>query len=276
VSGVTIIGTNSADFAQTNSCASVAPQSTCTVSVTFTPSLVGSESANLSITDDAPHSPHVEAVTGTGVGSGGPFVVLSATSLKFASQLVGTTSASQNVTLSNTGSGTLNITSLTSSGDFKQTNSCGSSVAPGANCTITVTFTPTNINLRSGTVTIADNATGSPQTVALSGKGTYVVISPVSLNFGNVTVGMSSAPQTVTLTNTSKIAITVQSVTITGANINDFSQTNTCGTSVAAGASCSINVTFKPTVTGARRASVTIMDTGGGSPQIASLSGTGQ
>src|SRR5205823_2472535 len=170
VSGVTITGTNSADFAQTNTCASVAPQATCTVSVTFTPTLVGSESANLSITDDAPHSPHVEPVTGTGVTSGGPFVVLSPTSLKFATLLVGTTSASQNVTLSNTGSGTLNITSLTSTGDYKQTNTCGSSVASGASCTITVTFTPKSINLRNGTITIADNATGSPQTVALSGK----------------------------------------------------------------------------------------------------------
>lgn len=276
VSGITITGTNSGDFAQTNDCSEVAPQATCTVSVTFTPGIVGIESANVSITDDAPHSPHVELITGTGAVAGAPFVVLSPTSLTFATQLVGTTSASQNVTLANTGSGTLNITSLTSSGDYQQTNTCGSTVASGANCTITVTFTPKSINVRNGSITITDNATGSPQTVTLSGKGTYAVISPVSLSFGNVTVGMSSAPQTVTLTNTSKTAMTVRGIAVTGANMKDFSETNTCGTSVGSGASCSINVTFTPTTFGARKASVTITDSGGASPQIISLTGTGQ
>ncbi|HEX3820121.1 MAG TPA: choice-of-anchor D domain-containing protein [Candidatus Sulfotelmatobacter sp.] len=276
VTGVTISGTNSGDFAQTNTCNSVAPQSTCSVSVTFTPSIAGSESANVSITDDAPQSPQIEPVTGTGIVAGSPFVVLSSRSLTFATQLVGTSSASQSVTLSNTGSGTLNITSLASSGDYKQTNTCGSTVASGANCTITVTFTPKGINARSGAITITDNATGSPQTVALSGIGTYVVISPVSLAFGNVTVGMSSAAQTVTVTNTAKTAMAVRSVAVTGANIKDFAETNTCGTSVGAGASCSISVTFTPTAIGARKASLSIIDAGGASPQVVSLTGTGQ
>jgi Beta-propeller repeat/Abnormal spindle-like microcephaly-assoc'd, ASPM-SPD-2-Hydin len=276
VTGATITGTNSGDFAQTNTCGSVAPQATCTVSVTFTPTIVGSESANVSITDDAPHSPHAEPLTGTGVAGSMPTVVLSTGSLTFGAQLVGTSSASQIVTLTNTGNATLTITTLTSSGDFQQTNTCGSSVAAGANCTITVTFGPTNINTRSGAITITDNATGSPQTVTLTGKGTYVLLAPTSLSFGSVTVGLSSSPQTVTFTNTSKLAMSIRSVTITGTNSKDFSQSNTCGTSVAKGASCSINVTFKPIATGTRRGSVSIADVGGASPQTVSVSGTGQ
>jgi hypothetical protein len=276
VTGVTITGTNSGDFAQTNTCGSLAPQATCTVSVTFSPTIVGNESANVSISDDAPHTPQIEALTGTGVAVSVPNVVLSTGSLTFNTQLVGTSSASQMVTLTNTGTATLTITSVTSSGDFKQTNTCGSSVLAGANCTITVTFTPTNINTRSGAITITDNATGSPQSVTLTGKGTYVLLAPTNLNFGKVTVGMSSSPESITFTNTSKLAMTIRSVTIIGMNSQDFSQTNTCGTSVAAGASCSISVTFKPTATGLRRGSVSIADVGGASPQTVSLVGTGQ
>jgi hypothetical protein len=276
VTGIAITGTNSKDFAETNSCGSLAPLATCTLSVTFSPTIVGNESANVSITDNASNSPQSVPLAGTGVMGSAPSVTLSTGSLTFAAQLVSTSSASQGVTLTNTGNATLTITSLTSSGDFAQTNTCGSSVAAGANCTINVTFTPTNINTRSGAITIADNATGSPQSVTLTGKGTYVLLAPTNLNFGKVTVGMSSSPQSITFTNTSKRAMTIRSVTIIGMNSTDFSQTNTCGTSVAGGASCSISVTFKPTATGTRRGSVSIADTGGASPQTVSLVGTGQ
>ena len=276
VTGIAITGTNSKDFAETNSCGSLAPLATCTLSVTFSPTIVGNESANVSITDNASNSPQSVPLAGTGVMGSAPSVTLSTGSLTFATQLVGTSSASQVVTLTNTGNATLTITSLTSSGDFAQTNTCGSSVAAGANCTISVTFTPTNINTRSGAITIVDNATGSPQSVTLTGKGTYVLLAPTNLNFGKVTVGMSSSPQSITFTNTSKRAMTIRSVTIIGMNSTDFSQTNTCGTSVAGGASCSISVTFKPTATGTRRGSVSIADTGGASPQTVSLVGTGQ
>lgn len=276
VTGIAITGTNSKDFAETNSCGSLAPLATCTLSVTFSPTIVGNESANVSITDNASNSPQSVPLAGTGVMGSAPSVTLSTGSLTFAAQLVGTSGASQVVTLTNTGNATLTITNLTSSGDFAQTNTCGSSVAAGANCTISVTFTPTNINTRSGAITVVDNAAGSPQSVTLTGKGTYVLLAPTNLNFGKVTVGMSSSPQSITFTNTSKRAMTIRSVTIIGMNSTDFSQTNTCGTSVAGGASCSISVTFKPTATGTRRGSVSIADTGGASPQTVSLVGTGQ
>ena len=275
VSGVSLTGTNSKDFAETNNCGQLTPNTTCTISVTFTPSISGTETANVSITDAAANSPQTVSVTGVGVGNGTTAVV-SPSSLTFGVQLVGTLSAGQAVTLTNTGSAVLTITSIVSSGDFSQINTCGSTLAAGASCTITVKFKPTTLNTRTGSVTVTDNATNSPQVVSLTGTGTYISLSPTILNFGSVTVGTSSSPQTITLTNTDSVAIGINGVSITGVAKADYSQTNTCGTSVAKGATCTISVTFKPTTTGQRSAKVSIADVGGGSPQTLQLSGTGQ
>src|SRR5437660_49853 len=89
--------------------------------------------------------------------TGGSPVTLSPSSLSFPSQLVNTTSAVQTVTLTNTGTAALSVTSIVASGDFMQTNTCGTSVAAGANCAISVTFTPTATGTRTGAVTITDN-----------------------------------------------------------------------------------------------------------------------
>ncbi len=277
VTAINITGTNRTEYTQTNTCvgSSVAAQSNCTVSVKFTPSTTGTRTANVSITDDAPKSPQTLSLTGVGVGTG-PAVTLSATSLAFGTQLVKSTSAAQTVTLTNTGFQTLNITSITSSGDFAQTSNCGSTVAAGANCTITVTFTPTTPNARTGTITITDDAPASPHTVSLSGTGTYVSISPLSLDFGSVQVGTSSTPQNVTLTNTATTSLGIKSISTGGANSADFSQTNTCGTSVGPNASCTITVTFKPLATGSRTSSLIITDfQAGTATQTVPLSGTG-
>ena len=178
-------------------------------------------------------------------------------------------------TLTNTGSVSLTITSIQTTGDFAQTNNCGSSLAGGAKCTINVTFTPTAMGSRTGTLSVNDNATPSPQTVSLSGSGTIVSLSPSTLSFGNVSVGIASAPQTITLTNVSASTLKVTGVSITGTNAGDFTQTNTCGSSVAAKASCTITVTFTPTAAGSRRATLNVSDNGGASPQGVALSGIG-
>ena len=107
-------------------------------------------------------------------------------------------------------------------------------------CTINITFTPTATGNRTGTLTINDNAAGSPHTVALSGTGTVPIanLSPTSLSFGNQLVGTISAPQPVALSNSGSAPLTINSITASG----DFAQTNDCGSSLAAGASCTINV----------------------------------
>jgi hypothetical protein len=151
-----------------------------------------------------------------GGGGGGPpppppapGVSLSPSSLTFSSQNLGTTSATQAVTLTNTGNATLSVTSIAltgaDSGDFAQTNTCGSSVSAGANCQINVTFSPTAIGTRTGSVTITDNATGSPQTVSLTGTGMSPPTPPGTYNL-TVTASLASGASTlmhkVTLTLT--------------------------------------------------------------------------
>ncbi len=278
VSSVAISGTNASDFSQTNTCtaAGVAPQSTCAINVSFSPAISGVENATVTVTDDAPDTPQSTSLTGVGIGAG-PAVTLSPASLVFASQLVNTTSTPQNVTLTNTGTGALSITSIATTGDFAETNNCGTSVAAGASCTISVTFTPTTINTRTGTVAVTDNAPASPQTASLSGTGTYLSWTPASLSFGNVTVGTSSTPQIITFTNHSNTALTIKSITITGLNNQDFTEANTCGSSLARQSSCTITVTFTPLAKGVRTANVTLTDfLGGSSSQNIPLSGTGQ
>lgn len=100
-----------------------------------------------------------------------PTVSLSPTSLTFSALLVGLSSPTQLIMLTNTGTATLTVTSIAASGDFSQTNNCGATLGISASCTITVTFTPTNSGVRSGAITITDNATGSPHSVSLSGTG---------------------------------------------------------------------------------------------------------
>jgi hypothetical protein len=174
-------GSNSADFASpSNTCgASIAAGVSCTVSVTFTPSVASAESATLvitvTITDGGLTSSQQFSIGLSGTGSAaGPGVGLSQASLTFGGQLLTTTSAPQTVTLTNTGTSALTINSIAASGDFAQTNNCPLSpatLAAAGNCTISVTFAPTAVGPRAGTLTIMDNAANSPQTVALTGTG---------------------------------------------------------------------------------------------------------
>jgi hypothetical protein len=208
---------------------------------------------------------------------------VSPSSVAFASEAVGITSAAQTITLRNSGETALSLSSIALSGahpgDFGQTNNCGLSLAAGANCTISVTFTPSARGTRTAAVNLTDNAAGSPQSVSLSGTGTSTAaadsLSPTSLAFGDQPAVMTSAPQTVTLTNTGSVALAITSFTITGANAGDFAETNTCGSSVATGANCTIAVLFTPSEAGARSAVLSIADNASGSPQTVGLSGTG-
>jgi hypothetical protein len=210
-----------------------------------------------------------------------PVASLSPTSLTFASQAVGATSAAQAITLNNTGNAALSITSIGLSGanpgDFAQSNSCGASVAAGANCTISVTFMPTANGTRSAAVTLTDNATGSPQSVSLTGTGTAPVasLSPSSLVFGNEPVDMNSSSQVVSLNNTGSAALSITTIAFIGADPADFTENSTCGSSVAAGGNCTIAITFTPSAAGTRGASLSISDNASGSPQSVALSGTG-
>jgi len=243
----------------------------CTINVSFQPTLFGPQTGTLTVTDYANNSPQTVTLSGTGLA---PVVNLSPTTLTFGEQAISTTSQPQTVTLSNSGNGALTPFTITVSGDFAQTNTCGSSVAATGSCTINVTFTPRNAGTRNGALTIADNASNSPQTVTLTGTGMgpAVSLSSSSLTFSAQIVGNSSSAQTVALTNTGNVSLTISSITASG----DFSQTNTCGSSVSAGANCTIAVTFKPTAAGTRTGTLSVSDSASDSPQSVALSGTGQ
>src|SRR5207245_842106 len=130
----------------------------------------------------------------------------------------------------------------------------GATLAAGANCVLNLTFTPTAASARTATLTITDDAAGSPQSVSLTGTGVTpptATLSATSSAFGEQRVGTSSAAQTVTLTNSGGAPLNLTSITVTGAQAADFAFAagNTCPTgagSVAPGASCTISVSFTP------------------------------
>jgi hypothetical protein len=272
ISSMGITGTNSGDFDATKCPSSLAPNGTCTISVTFKPTATGTRTAAVSITDNAPGSPQKISLTGVGVL---PAVAFSPASLTFPAQVIYTTSAAKTVKLTNSGRGLLVIGKIVVTGPFAQTNNCGSTVNSGSSCTLTVTFKPTAIGALAGSVSVSDNAPASPQKIALNGTATAIQLSPLSVSFGTQPVGTTSLSQTITLSNKSDAAVSITAISITGVDANDFHQTHTCGTTVASGASCFIKVTFKPLAKGARTAAVSVSDNGGGSPQKVSLTGTG-
>src|SRR5207302_1772734 len=151
----------------------------------------------------------------------------------------------------------------------------GATLAAGANCVLNLTFTPTAASARTATLTITDDAAGSPQSVSLTGTGVTpptATLSATSSAFGEQRVGTTSAAQTVTLTNSGGAPLNLTSITVTGAQAADFAFAagNTCPTgagSVAPGTSCTIGVSFTPAAPGARAAAVNITDDAVGSPQ---------
>ncbi|HUI64101.1 MAG TPA: choice-of-anchor D domain-containing protein, partial [Bacteroidota bacterium] len=187
--------------------------------------------------------------------------------------MVGTTSESQPVTVTNSGTAALTVSGISASTGFSQSNNCSSTLVAGSSCTINVSFEPTMAGSTSGTVSVTDNASGSPQTVSLSGTGTSpsVTLSPNSLSFGNQLVGTTSQSQPVTLTNNGTALLTISGIS---ANAG-FSQTNNCGSTLAAGGSCTINVSFAPTTSGSAAGTLSVTDNASGSPQTISLSGNG-
>jgi hypothetical protein len=172
-------------------------------------------------------------------------------------------------------SGDVTISSISASAPFSQTNNCPSTLPAAQSCQIQVTFQPTKNGQASGTLSVTDNAPDSPQTVALSGTGTTITLSPIGVNFGSQKVGTSSNPVKVTLSNQGTTTLNISQITIGGTNPGDFSQTNDCGSSLAAGSQCTIQVTFTPTQTGQRSASLQVFDDVTPNPQQVALAGTG-
>ncbi len=290
ITDVEITGPNAADFslsAQTCKDSILLPGQNCFVSVVFTPQAgpSGSRQANLVFTDNATGSPRIVPLSGTATPAA-PVICLSSGSgaLNFGSQLLTTTSAVQSITLTNCGSAALNISSVVvggfASNDFAVAQTCSSGpIAPGGTCTLNVTFEPQAVGPRNATITIADDAAGSPTVLTVTGTGVAlapaICLGAASINFPNTTAGFTSTVQTLIITNCGTAPLLVTNLTLTGANPGDFIVTlSTCGT-ILTGNTCQVNVEFAPTLGGSRTASLGIWDNISGSPQLVSLTGNG-
>jgi hypothetical protein len=216
-----------------------------------------------------------------------PTVEVSPASMDFGSVAVGSMSEMQTFTVTNATGGSVNITavSIAETGvttDFQTgTTTCIGALAALATCTVEVTFVPTVAGSLSATLQVTDNAPGSRQSATLTGTATVPVpatgtLSLSSLTFAATLSGVTSASQIVTLTNNGAVALGITSIALTGTNPGDFMETNGCGVSLAANASCMITVTMLPTSGGALAAAVTLTDSAGSSPQSIALTGTGE
>ena len=258
-------------FVSANTCAASLPPSggTCSVSVSFAPTVAGTRNGTLTITDST--GTHTVALSGT--GSGQPLVALTPTALLFERTALGGTSATQTVAVSNSGSSGATLNTAAVTGDFAiAANTCGSTLAAGAGCTLTLAFKPTAVGTRTGVLSLADS--GNNHTVQLSGTGVgqpAVAVSPASLSFPATAVLATSTAQAVSVNNTGTASATLSGATITG----DFLiASNTCGNTLDAGSSCVLQVEFAPQAAGARTGTLTVTDAVG--PHTVTLSGTGQ
>lgn len=206
-------------------------------------------------------------------------VTLSPSSLSFGNQVQGVPSTAKKVTLTNGLTKALTITSIGNSlPDYTQSNTCPVSpatLAAGATCTISVTFTPTTLGARSDTLQVNDSASGSPQNLSLNGTGVAAVTAtPTSLSYANQVIGKKSSVQTVTVKNNQSGKLTITSIVST---LSDYTTTTTCPLSpstLAGGATCKISVFFTPAAAGTRSGTLTVADNAAVSPTV-SLTGTG-
>ncbi len=263
----------SGDFARTSSCtpAPLRPGASCTVSITFLPTSTGTRTGLLTVYSNAATSQTTVQLSGSGAPPAA--VVLNPVFLSFPSTLVASTSTPQTLTVTNTGGFSTTLGAPAVSGDFNLANStCGTTLAPGATCSLAATFAPTAPGTRTGTLTLPTGVT--TLSAALSGAGSTpaaLSLTPAQLTFPDTTIGSPSPPQTVILSNTGGLPAALQTPTLTG----DYALgANGCGLSLAANSSCSISISFRPTSTGARPGTLTIPSTAAGQSTVP-LSGTG-
>ncbi len=258
---------------------SVAPGAVGSTNFTVPPSAENGASTLVVVANGIPSAPAAVCV-GSASQCAQTFT-LTPGSLPFGNQYDYEVSAAMMATVTNTGAVALPITSITITGlnrtMFSRTSTCGTSVAVGTHCTISVKFEPTTVGAMTATLNVNAGGGAGTNRTALTGSGVAApyTLSPRSLAFGSVTVGTASTVQMVTVTNTATVAVPITSITITGLDHTQFSKTKTCGLSLAVGKSCTISVTFKPTAAGAMKATMNFNAGGGDGTQTVALSGSG-
>jgi Abnormal spindle-like microcephaly-assoc'd, ASPM-SPD-2-Hydin/HYDIN/CFA65/VesB-like, Ig-like domain/IPT/TIG domain/Cep192 domain 4 len=255
----------------------VAPDGTCDLFVRFTPTQTGPSAGSLSIVDDAPGSPQTVPLAGNGTE---PAISIAPNPVAFGDVPTGGV-GKQSVTIQNIGTADLTLASFGVSGPFainQAANACifNSAIPPGGACTTEVDFSPTAPGPATGTLTVSDDAPGSPQTVPLSGNGVApaVSINPPAVNFGDVAIGQISPPATVTLTNTGNLDLHLSAVNVSGLGFG-FGGNACGGAALKPGDSCTVQVQFQPTQAGQATGNISFTDDAAGSPQVVPLSGNG-
>jgi 6-phosphogluconolactonase (cycloisomerase 2 family) len=292
VTGVVVSGADAGDFVAPSTCApqpflppNAGMNSTCSVGVSFTPTGTGPRQATLTITTDAAAAQSAQLTGSATAAQAG--VTMAPDSLAFPSTVQGATSAPQSVTLTSSGAAALHISSVLLTGananDFAMSNGCSGAYPANASCTIAVTLSPLGDGARTASITIADDAPGSPQMVPLSGTGTgapvprpAATITPPAAVFAAIPLGTTSQVQNVAITNSGGAALHIASVLMSGANSGDFSFNNGCtAAAYAVNTAWVIGITFTPTAIGNRTAMLTITDDVPNSPQTVPVSGSG-
>ena len=273
--------TSGGDFAHNSSCpiapSTLAPESACEITVTFSPLIVGGRIGTLAITSDATGSPHQVSLSGTGTPAAVPAVSVAPAPVPFPATRVGALSAAVPVTVTNTGTAPLILSRIeVLGGGFSMVgNDCAPELHPGTSCTLTIVFTPPAVGTISGVLWIGSNAPESPVIVDLSGTGTPAAVatltaSPTLLDFGPRPVGTTSPAMTVTLGNKGEATAIIENVSASG----DYAQTNDCGR-VPAGGACTISVKFTPAGSGPRPGSLVVSGSATNLPLAIPLAGQG-
>jgi hypothetical protein len=281
VVSVALSGPDLGDFQiGTNTCTVAVPVGNqCTIDVSFFPAASGAKSATLTITSNSVPASNTVPLTGTGAQSAS---TVTPTTIAFASQRVNTTSALQQVTVLNSGTGQMQVSGVSLIGNqtsFTATSNCLEPLGAGQSCTIDVRFVPAATGALSANLQISTNTSQSPQTVALTGTGiaSNVTLKNTTLSFGRIRVG-SSTTKSLTIQNNGTATLNFTSFTFSGAATGDYSITqNTCaGGPIAVRGKCSITIRFAPTVTGSRTANLLLVDDAPTSPQTVLLTGDGR
>ncbi len=204
-----------------------------------------------------------------------PAISLSPGSLSYATQAVATASSPQTITVTNTGSAALSVSSIMATGDFSETDNCITvSIAVNSTCTIQVRFLPTTTGSRNGLLTVYGNVAGGQATAVLSGTGSAaaaVVLNPITLTFPSTAISVTSQAQNITISNTSGTSVGLQTPTVSGADF--VIAANTCASTLGASTGCTVSIAFTPAASGVRSGTFSITDDAG--TQTASLSGIG-
>ncbi len=285
ISSVSVSGPNAAMFTKTaDSCsgATLAAAANCTLTVTFKPTTGGTLGATLTFTDSAFNSPQTLSMSGVGLA---PAVSISPNPLVFSDENLGTSSGNSTVTITNSGAENLIISTVTTAGanvgDFPVAgNTCnGATIVPNTSCLVNIQFVPAALGSRTASLVVTDNASDSPEILAISGVGTQPIatLSTASVTFSHQNQGSSSTPQLVTMSNTGTGPLTISAVALGGANPGAFATSaDTCsGTVVQASGACTIRVGFSPAGSSIYTATLNFSDDAAATPQAVALTGTG-